>query len=59
MFLAIDVGNTQTTLGLFDEKGRMLHGWRMSTNSVDTADMLHGRLFLPSPELGSVVLKCF
>ena len=45
MFLAIDVGNTQTTLGLFDEKGRMLHGWRMSTNSVDTADMLHGRLF--------------
>ena len=45
MFLAIDVGNTQTTLGLFDEKGQMLHGWRMSTNSVDTADMLHGRLF--------------
>ena len=45
MFLAIDVGNTQTTLGLFDEKGQMLHGWRMSTNSIDTADMLHGRLF--------------
>ena len=45
MFLAIDVGNTQTTLGLFDEKGQMLHGWRMSTNSIDTADMLHGHLF--------------
>ena len=34
MFLAIDVGNTQTTLGLFDEKGRMLHGWRMSTRQI-------------------------
>ena len=45
MFLAIDVGNTQTTLGLFDEKDQMLHGWRMSTDTTETADMLHGRLF--------------
>ena len=36
MFLAIDVGNTQSTLGLFDEGGRLVRGWRMSTNATDT-----------------------
>lgn len=45
MFLAIDVGNTQTTIGLFDEGGALEHGWRMATNSSDTADSLHARLF--------------
>ena len=45
MFLAIDVGNTQTTLGLFDEGGRFAHGWRMSTTAADTSDMLHSRLW--------------
>lgn len=45
MFLAIDVGNTQSTLGLFDEEGSLLHGWRMATNALDTADMLHARLY--------------
>ena len=45
MFLAIDVGNTQTTLGLFDEDGRFAHGWRMSTTAADTSDMLHSRLW--------------
>lgn len=44
MFLAIDVGNTQTTLGLFREDGSLAHGWRMSTDASDTADMLHARL---------------
>ena len=45
MFLAIDVGNTQSTLGLFDEDGRLVRGWRMSTNATDTSDMLHSRLW--------------
>ena len=45
MFLAIDVGNTQTTLGLFDETGSLVRGWRMSTTATDTSDMLHSRLW--------------
>ena len=45
MFLAIDVGNTQTTLGLFDGEGALVRGWRMSTDATDTSDMLHARLF--------------
>ena len=45
MFLAIDVGNTQSTLGLFDEGGALVRGWRMSTDATDTSDMLHSRLW--------------
>ena len=45
MFLAIDVGNTQSTLGLFDERGALVRGWRMSTDVSDTSDMLHARLY--------------
>jgi len=44
MFLAIDVGNTQTTLGLFDEDGNVAHGWRMATSHTDTSDMIDARL---------------
>lgn len=44
MFLAVDVGNTQTTLGLFDEDGSVAHGWRMATNRTDTPDMIDARL---------------
>lgn len=45
MFLAIDVGNTQTTLGLYDETGAPVTGWRMSTDATDTSDMLHSRVW--------------
>lgn len=45
MFLAIDVGNTQTTIGLLDDAGSTVHGWRMSTTATDTSDMLHARIF--------------
>lgn len=45
MFLAIDVGNTQSTLGLFDDGGTLVHGWRMATVATDTSDMLHSRLW--------------
>ena len=44
MFLSIDVGNSQTTIGLLDEGGETVKGWRMSTDATDTSDMLHSRL---------------
>ena len=43
MFLAIDVGNTQTTLGLIDGN-EVLHHWRVKTDRDDTADELHAQL---------------
>lgn len=45
MFLSIDVGNTQTTLGLFKKDGTVARQWRMATDRTDTADELHERLF--------------
>lgn len=45
MFLSVDVGNTQTTLGLFEEDGSVTQQWRMATDRTDTADQLHGRLY--------------
>lgn len=44
MFLAIDVGNTQSTLGLYDEGGSLARGWRMATDKTDTSDSLRSRL---------------
>lgn len=43
MFLAIDVGNTQTTLGLLDE-GSVVQRWRLKTDRDDTSDELFARL---------------
>ena len=45
MFLSVDVGNTQTTLGLFDADGNVVRQWRMATDRTDTSDQLHERLF--------------
>ena len=39
MFLSIDVGNTQTAIGLFDNEGTMVRGWRMPTDQSDTSDI--------------------
>lgn len=39
MLLAIDVGNTQTVLGLFDDQ-QLVHHWRIATNAERTADEL-------------------
>ena len=44
MFLSIDVGNTQTTIGLFDGDGCNLMCWRMPTLRTDTSDSLRSRL---------------
>lgn len=43
MLLAIDMGNTQTALGLFDGE-TLVHSWRMPTDRSFTADELHVRL---------------
>ncbi|MBR3315817.1 MAG: type III pantothenate kinase [Atopobiaceae bacterium] len=45
MFLSIDVGNTQTTIGLFADDGTNLMGWRMPTLHTDTSDSLRSRLY--------------
>src|SRR5687768_18332748 len=39
MLLAIDVGNTQTHLGVFD-KAELVHEWRASTDARQSADEL-------------------
>lgn len=44
MFVSIDVGNTQTTIGLYDGAGEARRGWRMATNRLDTSDELRERL---------------
>ena len=43
MLLAIDMGNTQTALGLFDGD-ELVHSWRMPTDPSFTADEIHMRL---------------
>ncbi len=45
MLLTIDVGNTQTTLCLFDTTHSIAKQWRMATDTTDTTDQLHERLF--------------
>ena len=37
MLLAIDVGNTNTVLGLFEDSA-LVHSWRVNTNARQTAD---------------------
>jgi type III pantothenate kinase len=47
MLLAIDIGNTNIVVGVFDED-RLLHSWRLSTQPQRTAD-----------EMGMFVLQLF
>lgn len=46
MLLAIDVGNTQTVLGIYGDDDRVAprHMWRVSTNKHDTADDLRAKV---------------
>ncbi len=59
MLFSVDVGNTQTTLGLFEEDGELLRQWRMATDATDTADELHARLhgFFAARGLGLDCIK--
>ena len=43
MLLTIDIGNTQTVIGLYDD-ARLAYMWRVSTNKADTADELRMKL---------------
>ena len=43
MLLAVDIGNTQTALGLFDGE-QLVQSWRMPTDHSFTADEIHVRL---------------
>jgi len=62
MFLAIDVGNTQTFLGIYEGK-TLRHHWRLQTHSERTADeygvivrnLLVG---LGSPRIGGIAVAC-
>ena len=44
MLVTIDVGNTQTTVGLFADDGTNVMCWRMPTLHTDTSDSLRSRL---------------
>ena len=58
MLLTIDVGNTQTTIGLFADDGTNKTGWRMPTLHTDTSDSLrsrlHGYFAMDSYDFGAV-----
>ena len=43
MLLAVDIGNTQTALGLFEGE-KLVQSWRMPTDHSFTADEIHVRL---------------
>ena len=43
MLLTIDIGNTQTVIGVYDDE-TLQHMWRVSTNKHDTADELRLKL---------------
>ncbi len=45
MLVTIDVGNTQTTIGLYADDGRNETCWRMPTLHTDTSDSLRSRLY--------------
>ena len=45
MLVTVDVGNTQTTIGLFADDGANLMCWRMPTQRTDTSDSLRSRLY--------------
>lgn len=44
MFLAVDVGNTQTTIGVFEGK-TLKYRWRINTEKRDTSDELRLKAF--------------
>lgn len=56
MLLAIDIGNTQTALGLFNQQD-LVASWRMPTDHTFTADEIHMRL-LGYFQLKNLSLDC-
>src|SRR5689334_19574368 len=44
MWLAIDAGNTNVVLGVFDDQARLVRTYRLSTHPIGTADELKARI---------------
>lgn len=64
MLLAIDIGNTQTVIGLF-EKEKMLASWRMVTPRYETSDEIASSVFsflknsdFKPKEINRIVISC-
>ena len=58
MLLAIDVGNTNTVLGLFDGE-QLYQSWRIKTDARDTADelnVMYRGLLQGSPKISGIAL---
>ena len=58
MLLAIDIGNTQTVLGLFDSD-RLAHSWRIKTDARATADemvLIYRGLLAGEPAITGIAL---
>ena len=64
MLLAIDIGNTQTGLGVYDDAG-LRHMWRIATSKADTSDELRMKLLpllqsesISTGEIDGAALAC-
>ncbi len=64
MLLVIDVGNTNTVLGLYRGE-ELVHSWRLHTDKARTADEwamtvheLFGLAGLDFPDVGDVIISC-
>ncbi len=64
MLLAIDIGNTQTVIGLF-KKEKMLASWRMVTPKYETSDEIAASVFsflknsdFKPKEISRIVISC-
>ena len=58
MLLAIDIGNTNTVLGLF-EGDTLVHSWRIKTDARDTADemlLIYRGLLTDAPDITGIAV---
>ncbi|MEZ0327961.1 MAG: type III pantothenate kinase [Dissulfuribacterales bacterium] len=57
-YLAVDIGNTHTVIGLFDAKNVLQHTWRVHTNRDITSDelavLVHGLLGVADMESAAI-----
>ena len=65
MILCIDVGNSQTTAGVYDQTGTLQAHWQMATDLSHTSDELKEKLLfsmnvagLPSSSIQAVAIAC-
>ena len=58
MLLVVDIGNTHTVLGIYDQD-RLIHMWRLATNVEYTSDELRIKLraLLSAEEIDAGVIK--